>query len=41
MLHTSKERVFHVEIKFKQKIWFIIEKFEKDSISPFSGQKRG
>ena len=29
MLYTSKDCIFHVEIKFKQKIWFIIDKFEK------------
>ena len=30
MLYTSKERIFHVEFKFKQKkLWFIIGKFEK------------
>ena len=30
MLYTSKERIFHVEFKFKQKkVGFIIGKFEK------------
>ena len=29
------------QIQTKKKMWFIIEKFEKNSISPFLGQKRG